>query len=131
MNNKVFISHARKDNEAAKELVEKLKDKGIHSWLDQYEIKPGESWEQQIKAALIESETVVLVLGEGAPSPNVLVEAGMAFGQGKRVLPVLIGESANINVFSNLQQVRAIGSNGIEEAADQIVNVISDPDEIL
>lgn len=131
MRNKVFISYAHKDNEMAKELAEKLSNKGIETWFDENEIKPGESWEQQIKDALIESSTVVLVLGEGEPSPNVLVEAGMAFGQGKRVLPVVLGENADVNVFSNLQQVYAVGEEGIETAADQIVNFVSDQEQLL
>ena len=124
MSNKVFISHAHKDNEAAKELAEKIRNKGVEAWFDENELKPGESWEQQIKSALIESSTVVLVLGEGEPSPNVLVEAGMAFGQGKRVVPVVLGKNTDVKVFSNLQQVYAVGEEGIEAAADQIVNFV-------
>ena len=131
MNRKVFISHAHKDDEAAKELVEKLKVRGVETWFDENELKPGESWEQQIKEALIESKTVVLVLGEGDPSPNVLVEAGMAYGQGKRVLPVLVGGNANLSMFANLQQVTATGPNGIDNAAEQIAQVISEQDAML
>lgn len=126
MSNKVFISHAHKDNEAAKELAKKISNKGVEAWFDENELKPGESWEQQIKDALIESNMVVLVLGEGEPSPNVLVEAGMAFGEGKRILPVVLGEDAKVNVFSNLQKVYAFGEEGIEAAADQIVNFVND-----
>lgn len=124
MSTKVFISYARKDNEIAKELAEKLNSKGIDTWLDESELRPGEPWEQQIKDAVVKSNAVVLVLGKGKPSPNVLVEAGMALGQGKRVVPVVIGEEADVNVFSNLQQVRAEGSDGIDFAANQIRSLI-------
>lgn len=131
MSMKVFISHAHKDDAAARELVEKLKVRGVETWFDKNELQPGESWEQQIKDALIESETVVLVLGEGDPSPNVLVEAGMAYGQGKRVLPVLVGDTANLSMFANVQQVAAVGPNGIDNAAEQIVQVLNDKGAVL
>jgi hypothetical protein len=125
MANKVFISHAYKDREAAKELVNKLTTKGVQPWLDEYELKPGDSWEQQIKDALVESDTVVVLLGEGEPSPNVLVEAGMAFEQGKRIVPVVLGKNINVDVFSRLQQFNVAGFNGMDIAADQIAHLVS------
>lgn len=54
----------------------------------------------------------------------------MALGQGERVLPVVTGENAEAGVFSNLQQVRVSGENGIDAAADEIVR-FSDNQEIL
>lgn len=131
MSNKVFISYAHKDNEIAKELVEKLSSKGIETWFDINELKPGESWELQTRNALIESSAVVLVFGEGELSPNVLVEAGMALEQGKQIVPVVVGENAKVKVFPNLQQVHAVGLEDIETAADQIVNAVSDRDQLL
>jgi len=128
MTEKVFISHAHKDTEAARELADKLSSKGIETWLDEYEIRPGESWEQQIKDALVESKTVVLVLGEGDPAPNVLVEAGMALGQGKNILPVVVAESANVDLFPNLQHVWAVSEDGIDAAADQIKSLVNHQD---
>lgn len=70
---KIFISHARRDKEWAKGLVKELEAKGIHPWLDEYELRPGESWEDQIRMAVADSDTLVAILGEGQPSPNVLV----------------------------------------------------------
>jgi len=125
MSSKVFISHARQDDETAKELVAKLQDQGIDTWFDQDQLKPGQSWDEQIRDALIDSETVLLVLGDGEPSPNVLVEAGMAMGQGKRVLPVFIGDSAATDVFSNLHPVTATGPNGIDNAVEKIRQVLT------
>lgn len=127
---KIFISHAHKDKEAAKELSDKLKERGIQSWFDEDSLKPGEAWVDQIKAAVVESEAVVVFLGDGSPSPNVLVEAGMALGQGKRVLSVVSGENAEAGVFANLQRVRVFGENDIDSAADEIAR-FSENHEIL
>ncbi len=123
---KVFISYAHKDIEAAKELADKLKERGVQPWLDEDNIKPGVSWAEQIKAAVVDSGTVVVILGEGEPSPNVLVEAGMAMGQGKPVLPVVVGENPYTGIFSNLQQVYVYGHNGLDAAADQIARFVDD-----
>lgn len=131
MNKKIFVSHAHKDNEAARELVSKLSDKGVETWFDEYEIKPGDSWENQIKRALVESEAVIVILGEGYASPNVLVEAGMALGQGKTIFPVVVGKNESADIFSSLQRVDASGENGIEMAASQIAGFINKKDTIL
>jgi len=134
MSVKVFISHAHKDGEAAKILEKRLNDRGINTWFDQNEFKPGEQWEQKIRNALIESDTVLLVIGDGDLSPNVLVEAGMALSQGKQVFPVLVSETANANVFAdlrNLNQVNAVGPNGIDNAADQIAQALVGTDAVF
>lgn len=128
---KVFISHAHKDKDVAKSLAEKLEEMNVHPWVDEKELRPGSSWEEQIKEAVIESNVVVVVLGEGEPSPNVLVEAGMALGQGKRVLPVVLGGESEPNVFSNLQQVYVYGDNTIDSAASQIAHMVSEDEEML
>jgi hypothetical protein len=129
MSNKVFISHAHKDNHAAKLLAEKLNEKGVQTFLDEIP-HPGESWDQQIKDNLFESSAVIVILGAGEPSSNVLVEAGMALMQGKHIVPVVLEENVGVNVFSNLQQVHAFGDDGIEVAADQIKNFLSEHDLI-
>ncbi len=128
---KVFISHARKDKEAAKDLADKLERMNVQPWIDEMELKPGVSWEEQIKEAVIDSSVVVVLLGEGEPSPNVLVEAGMALGQGKQVLPVVLGENAETNVFSNLQQVYAFGNDNIDSAATKIARLVNDDEKML
>jgi len=124
MNNTVFISYAQKDSEAAKSLVRKLSSRGVDAW-DDCKLLPGESWEQHVKDALISSRAVVLLLGEGDPSPSVLVEAGMAMGQGKRIVPVIVAENANLSLFPNLQRLRAVNEKEINAAADQIATFVS------
>ena len=65
------------------------------------------------------------MLGEGDPSPSVLVEAGMAMGQGKRIVPVIVAENANLSLFPNLQRLRAVNEKEINAAADQIATFVS------
>ena len=55
----IFISHAHSDREWARKLADHLSDKGLQAWLDEYELQPGERWEEQIKHALIQTDTIV------------------------------------------------------------------------
>lgn len=118
---KVFISHARADKEWAKNLVDQLKVRGLQAWLAEDELHPGSPWEEQVKTALIESDALVAILNEGTPRPNVLFELGMALGQGKRVIPVIINERSDSSVITNLSHVHAIRSGQVEKVAQEIV----------
>lgn len=126
MSKNIFISYAHNDSKAAKDLAKELGSKGIRTWFVENELKPGESLNLAIKNAIDASGTVVAIIGEGEPSPYVLMEAGMALAQGKRIIPVVLGEQANADVFANLQQIHIFGENGIETAADEIVHFISE-----
>ncbi len=52
MNNRVFLSHSSKDNEAVRRLAEDLKRAGIDGWLDEWEIKVGDRITQKIQKGL-------------------------------------------------------------------------------
>lgn len=125
MSRKIFISFAHKDSKTAKDLAKKLGSKGIQTWSEINVLKSGESWNSVIKNAMNASEAVVVILGKGEPSPHVLVEAGMALAQGKQIIPVVLGEHANAGIFEKIQQIRILGENGIETAADKIMDSIS------
>ncbi len=48
----VFISHSEKDKSAARELAERLRKDGLHVWLDDWEIKPGDVILRKIQEGL-------------------------------------------------------------------------------
>lgn len=86
----VFISYAHEDNETARGLTKELNRKGFSVWFDERELKSGEAWEQQIKDAISGCNALLLLVGKTALSRLVLAEVGMALGQGKRVIPLII-----------------------------------------
>lgn len=51
----VFLSHAHKDREFALRLAGDLKRAGLHVWLDQWDLRPGESIATAVEQALQES----------------------------------------------------------------------------
>jgi len=88
MENHIFISYAHKDKDLAKDLADELKEEGLHPWFDEYELRPGESWEDQLRNGLEKSNLLILLFSAGEPSPNVLFEAGVALAKGTKVVVI-------------------------------------------
>ena len=118
----IFISHAHSDREWARKLADHLSDKGLQAWLDEYELQPGEHWEEQIKHALMKSETIVVILNAGKPAPNVLFEMGVALSQGKRILPVILSEHADTSILAEFSNIQAIQTREVGLVAQELVN---------
>ncbi len=57
-----FISHSAKDKPAVRELAERLRNDSLRVWLDDWEIKPGDSIPPKIEEELLQSRTLVLVM---------------------------------------------------------------------
>lgn len=122
---KVFVSHRHRDSAWAKSLVKHLQARGFEVWLDDLELRPGEDWAEQIRQAVLTSDTVVSVIGGHQPSPNVLVEMGMALVQGKRVFPIVIDADTDIATLSEFARLQSIRTNDAKQAAEAIVTLAS------
>lgn len=63
----VFISHRDVDMGLKEKFVPRLKraleSRGLSVWLDKDQLKPGDSWGQQIQEAMEASRNIVLILG--------------------------------------------------------------------
>ncbi len=122
---KVFVSHRHRDSAWAKSLVKQLQARGFEVWLDESELRPGDDLAEQIRQAVRESDTVVSVIGGHQPSPNVLVEMGMALAQGKRVLPIVIDSATDISTLADFARLHSIRTNDAEQAAEAIATLAS------
>lgn len=124
---KVFLSYAKSDSEFASDLAARLAELGVEPWLDRNDLKPGDSWADQIKAALGGSDAVVVVAGAGRPSANVLVEAGAALSQGIKIIPILIDDKAEISdILSDRQPFQAVRESKVEDAAKEIAEILGE-----
>ena len=56
----VFLSHSSQDKEAVLELAERLKGDGLHVWLDDWVIQPGDSIPKAVEKGLERSRVLVL-----------------------------------------------------------------------
>jgi len=85
-----FVSYARADVEFVLPLVHDLRAVGAALWLDQLDIKPGESWDRAIETALRECSRLVVVLSpDSIVSSNVMDEITFALKKDKQIIPLL------------------------------------------
>jgi len=94
MNKSIFLSHAHSDKPFVRRLASDLENHGIRCWLDEAEIKVGESLIEKIRQGLDDVEYVAAVLSPSSiASPWVQRELDVAMNQeilGRRVkvLPI-------------------------------------------
>lgn len=62
----IFLSHARKDSELARELAKRLTRGDIHVWNRDIEIEPGENWAKKTGKALDNADFIVFLLTPGS-----------------------------------------------------------------
>lgn len=94
----IFLSHSSKDKPFVKVLATDLKDAGYKPWLDEWQIKVGESIPRKINFALQECKYFVIVLSKNSTESKWVEEEfyatyGSIFdNSGKFILPVLLEE---------------------------------------
>jgi hypothetical protein len=87
---KLFISHSIEDADWARSFAKALKERGVTVWLEDFEVKPGESWGDANESALRSSDVLVPLLdGETSSTRVFFFELGAAIAMGKRVVPIL------------------------------------------
>lgn len=87
---KVFFSYARADSQFVLDLANDLRSAGVHVWIDQQDILPGERWDNAIQKALTTAPCLLVVLSpESVASQSVMDEVAFALQCKKRVVPVL------------------------------------------
>src|SRR5690242_14229260 len=95
---KVFLSHARKDAQLARELTEGLRRAGFTVWNAQEEIVPGDNWAKKVGKALDDSELMVILFTPRALESDWLREdIEFAIGSKKfegRVFSVYVGPAS-------------------------------------
>jgi len=86
-----FLSYARADQVIALEFADGLIAAGVPLWVDQYDIRPSQHWDQAIETAVRGCEGLVVLLSpRSAASPNVADEVSVALNEGKDVIPIMI-----------------------------------------
>jgi len=62
----VFLSHSSKDKVVVRGVAERLRTDGLHVWLDDWEIKPGDNIPAKLEAGLQQSRVLVLCISKNA-----------------------------------------------------------------
>ena len=130
----VFISHAYEDkNGFVKPLADKLIEKGIEVWYDEYSLSIGDSLRRSIDKGLKESTYGIIVLSKNFFNKNWsqyeldgLMQL-QSISKSKRILPIWhnITKEDIINYSPTLADIIALSSNDdLENIVDKIVQVI-------
>lgn len=121
----VFLSYAHEDRDIARTLAVELEKRGAAVWIDQGELRIGDSIIERVSAAITEVDyIVVLVSATSVASPWVAKELSLAATrvlarQGVKVLPVRIG---NVPMPPSLGDILylQLNANDVAGAADKI-----------
>ena len=93
---KVFISHSSHDKWVARQISGLLEKDGHSTFLDEKDIRTGESIDASIQKHLKDSDhLLILITPASLTSHWVFVELGGAKALGKRVIPILMHVGAN------------------------------------
>ena len=85
-----FISYSRADSEFALRLANDLRAAGVHIWMDQLDITPGERWDREVELGLKTCRRMLIIISAASSkSENVQDEIGYAMQQNKLIIPVL------------------------------------------
>jgi len=109
----VFISHSSLDRWIAKTMAEKLRRRGVETWIDEIDLDAGAVVVNRILEGVDAChEAVILVSPNSALSQWVAFEIGAARSQRKRVTPVLC--NVDHKAISPLQDVKALELNDFD-----------------
>lgn len=92
MASRVFISHSHLDGEIANLLADGLAGVGLKPWLSEHEIKPGDSFLEQMNQGLEEASYVLVLLSKAAIMSRWVTREWMAAMANRStvVIPVLL-----------------------------------------
>jgi hypothetical protein len=65
----VCLCHNGQDKEAVKKIGEDLKRHGILPWLDEWELRPGFSWQSELERQIAKIKSAVVFVGKGGLGP--------------------------------------------------------------
>lgn len=122
----VFISYSYRDRVVAHRIAEALSTRGVPVWIDEWEIKIGESVVQKIDEGLKKSSHVLALLSEHSIASHwVQKELRLAYsaeikGAQSIIIPVLVGKLSPSQMPTFLQGIRWIDlstdyKSGIED----------------
>ena len=90
----VFVSYARADTEAVRQIIEELKLRGVRTWVDSDHLTPGEAWEPSIRDALSKAAAILVFISPTSMASQwIAAELEHAVRPGVRVLPILLSET--------------------------------------
>ena len=122
MNTKVFISHSGEDRQWVRDFATALRSQGSEVWLDEWQLRPGESIQQGLEKGLRESDIVAFVITpESVHRGNFMFELGAAIGMGKRAVPIIAKDARTADMPFPLRARFALLKESPDETAKKLL----------
>jgi len=90
----VFLCHNSEDKPGVKEIGERLKERGILPWLDEWELRPGLPWQRSLEEQIAQIKSAAVFIGQSGIGPwqQLELEAFLRefVERGCPVIPVLL-----------------------------------------
>lgn len=121
----VFISHSSADKEWTDEFASALQEKGVHIWYDEWNLRPGDKWQERLQEALRDSRIFCVVIGTSkTETPWTYFEIGAALADEKIIVPVLARDATPTSLPPLLSRYQAIGERTPVEAAASLARLV-------
>ncbi|MCB0110542.1 MAG: toll/interleukin-1 receptor domain-containing protein [Caldilineaceae bacterium] len=112
---RVFLSYSSKDRRYAENIANALGAQGIDVSYDTVAITPGESFQQSIADAILESSAVVAIVSPNYSKSNwCQFEAELAVGENRPVIPILVQGDVSNSPFRYLNHLNYVHLSGSE-----------------
>lgn len=125
----IFISYSHADKELARALAEALRRRGLKVWIDEGELKVGDSLIERIATAIVEIDFFLALVSESSQSSNwcrkelALAVTGELGREGVKVLPVRVDGAQMPTALADVFYLELTGSN-LEEVAGKVAAAI-------
>jgi hypothetical protein len=90
----VFLCHHSVDKRSVRAIGKKLKDRGFSPWLDEWELRPGFSWQKALEEQITKGKSVAVFVGKHGTGPWQDQEIEAFLRQGVRrscpIIPVIL-----------------------------------------
>jgi hypothetical protein len=130
---KLFISHASEDTWVARQIERHAKEAGAETFLDRSDIATGDHFRTVIKATAKSSDELLVLFTPGVLkySKFVWMEAGIFFGDDKRIIWVLYGVTRKQLdkdkwAADIIQESDMIGINDLDRYFEQLQRRVAD-----
>jgi hypothetical protein len=127
MNRNIFISynHSKDTNESVKEISNKFRDMGLKVWLDQTDIKAGESLSKAISSGLDESSHMIFIVSKNDKNSEwAHKELNTAFSKNKKIIPILINNATSDDLPEQLKDYYAIDITNNPKSINKVYEAI-------
>ena len=123
----ISYSHAGADREWIRKFAESLQHENVTVWLDEWQIRVGESIGDSVAKGLRESDIIVAVIHpQNVRQPWLFFELGAAIGMGKQVVAVVSKDVDFSQLPQSLRARKFLWQESPEETAHALVTATLD-----